>query len=163
MSPLGDVYKAALPAGLKMEDGYKPRCELFVTLAPQFRSDKALHLALSMLHRAQKQLMAFTTFLSLSHWDSLEGSTTTESITEVTRDELLNESHCTLTVIKALADRGFLTTYEKEVGRIGNDSDLSTVKPHELSAPQAKAYEELKQEMEHKCDASARCHIKRKD
>ncbi len=150
MSPLGDVYKAALPAGLKMEDGYKPRCELFVTLAPQFRSDKALHLALSMLHRAQKQLMAFTTFLSLSHWDSLEGSTTTESITEVTRDELLNESHCTLTVIKALTGRGFLTTYEKEVGRIGNGSDLSTVKPHELSAPQAKAYEELKQEMEQK-------------
>ena len=27
MSPIGEVYKAALPSGLKAEDGYKPKME----------------------------------------------------------------------------------------------------------------------------------------
>ena len=27
LSPIGDVYKAALPGGLKAEDGYKPKTE----------------------------------------------------------------------------------------------------------------------------------------
>ena len=28
MCPIGEVYKAAMPSGLKAEDGYKPRTEL---------------------------------------------------------------------------------------------------------------------------------------
>ena len=35
MSPLGDVYKAALPAGLKLEEVYKPRRETYVGLPAQ--------------------------------------------------------------------------------------------------------------------------------
>ena len=32
MAPLGDVYNAALPAGLKVEENYKPRTETYVDL-----------------------------------------------------------------------------------------------------------------------------------
>ena len=32
MTPLGDVYKAAVPAGLKAEEGYRPRTETYVQL-----------------------------------------------------------------------------------------------------------------------------------
>ena len=38
MSPIGEVYKAALPSGLKAEDGYRPKTELYVQLSSKFRN-----------------------------------------------------------------------------------------------------------------------------
>ena len=66
MSPIGEVYKAALPSGLKAEDGYRPKMETYVRLTPQFRNEQALHVALDMLQRAPKQQAAFVDFLDLS-------------------------------------------------------------------------------------------------
>lgn len=34
MSPIGDVFKAAMPSGMKSEEGYKPRTEPFLTCHP---------------------------------------------------------------------------------------------------------------------------------
>ena len=65
MSPIGEVYKAALPSGLKAEDGYRPKTELYLRLAPKFRSEQALHIALDMLQRAPSQQKAFIDFLDL--------------------------------------------------------------------------------------------------
>ena len=36
MSPIGEVYKAALPAGLKAEDGYRPRTETYIRLTANY-------------------------------------------------------------------------------------------------------------------------------
>ena len=69
LSPIGDVYKAALPAGLKDTDGYKPRTETFIRLTEQYRNEAALHVALNVLSRARKQLEAFTKYLELSGID----------------------------------------------------------------------------------------------
>ena len=55
LSPLGDVYKAALPAGLKAEDGYKPRTETYIRLTEPYRNVTTLHIALNVLSRAKKQ------------------------------------------------------------------------------------------------------------
>ena len=52
MSPIGEVFKAALPSGLKAEDGYRPKTELYIRLTPNFRNEQTLHVALSMLQRA---------------------------------------------------------------------------------------------------------------
>ncbi|MDD5896811.1 MAG: primosomal protein N' [Prevotellaceae bacterium] len=120
MAAVGDIYKAALPAGLKAEDGYKPSTELYVALAPAFRSEASLHIALTMLKKAKKQLDAFTCFLQLSHWDTIEGGREPENPVEITRDELLNASAQTLNVVNALVKRGLLATYEKEVGRLND-------------------------------------------
>ena len=70
MSPIGEVYKAALPSGLKAEDGYKPKTELYIRLTSPFRSEQALHVALNMLQRADKQQKTFIDYLALSGWDS---------------------------------------------------------------------------------------------
>ena len=48
MSPIGEVYKAALPSGLKAEDGYKPKTELYIRLTTPFQNEQALHVALNM-------------------------------------------------------------------------------------------------------------------
>ena len=71
MSPLGDVYNAAFPAGLKSTEKFKPKMELYVELASAYRNPQALRVAISMMARAVKQSKTFMAFLQLSHWDRL--------------------------------------------------------------------------------------------
>ena len=143
MSPLGEVYKAALPSGLKAEDGFRPKTELYIRLTDKFKNEQALHVALNMLQRAGKQLTAFVDYLALSHWDSLSGQTCQEPIVEITRDELINSSHASIQTLNALVKRGLLETYELEVGRLnhGGDPHLENIKP--LSSVQQDAYNQI--------------------
>lgn len=147
MAPLGDVYNAAMPGGLKSTEKFKPKMELYVELASTYRSEQALHVALNLVQRALKQAKALTTFLSLSHWDSLDGDTPREGIKKVTKEELMNESHCTAAVVKALIDRGILFTYELEIGRLNTngESHLDWIKP--LSLAQQDAYNGILMQM----------------
>ena len=143
LAPLGDVYKAALPAGLKAEEGFRPRTETYIALSESCRNEQTLHACLNMLTRATKQLHTFTTFLSLSHWDTLSGTAPGSPVVEVTREELMNASHCTAAVVKALVDRRFLFTYEKTVGRlnVGGEPRLDSIQS--LSLPQQDAYNQI--------------------
>jgi len=139
MSPIGEVYKAALPSGLKAEDGYRPKTELYIQLLPQFRNERSLHVAIDMLQRAPKQMKAFLDYLELSGWDRIGQP---DAQTELTRDELLNEGH-TLQTINALVQRGLLETYDKEVGRLnyGGDPHPEHIKP--LSDVQQEAFNQI--------------------
>ena len=147
MAPLGDVYNAAMPGGLKSTEKFKPKMELYVELASTYRSEQALHVALNLVQRALKQAKTLTTFLCLSHWDSLDGDTPREGIKKVTKEELMNESHCTAAVVKALIDRGILFTYELEIGRLNTngESHLDLIKP--LSLAQQDAYNGILMQM----------------
>ena len=132
MSPIGEVYKAALPSGLKAEDGYKPKTETYIRLTPQFRNEQALHIAIDMLQRAPKQQAAFIDFLALLETDG----------NGVSRDELLNQGH-SLPTVTALVKRGLLETYEQEVGRLnhGGEPHLERIQP--LSQVQQDAYNQI--------------------
>ena len=143
MAPLGDVYNAAMPAGMKSTEKFKPRMELYVELTGKYRNEASLHVALNMLQRALKQSKALTTFLSLSHWDSLENDTPREGIKKVTKEELMNEAHCTSAIVKSLIDREILFTYEEEVGRLNTsgESHFDQIKP--LSIAQQDAYNKI--------------------
>ena len=138
MSPIGEVFKAALPSGLKVEDGYKPKTETYIRLTPQFRNKQALQVALDMLRRAPKQQAAFIDFMALS---GIEEYGVTET-TSLTRDELLNQGH-SLQTITALVQRGLLETYEQEVGRLnhGGEPHLDRIQP--LSPIQQDAYNQI--------------------
>jgi primosomal protein N' (replication factor Y) len=142
MSPIGEVYKAALPSGLKAEDGFRPKTETYITLTPQFRNEQTLHVALNKLHRADKQLAALIDYLALSHWDSVEGSVCRETVVEITRDELLNAGH-SLPTVNALVKRGLLEVYEREVGRLnhGGEPHLEKIRP--LSDVQQDAFNKI--------------------
>ena len=143
MSPIGEVYKAALPSGLKAEDGYRPKTELYIRLTEKFQNEQALHVALNMLQRAGKQLTAFVEYLALSHWDTLSGQSCQEPVVEITRDELVNSSHASLQTVNALIKRGILETYELEVGRLNcsGQPHLENIKP--LSPAQQDAYNQI--------------------
>ena len=135
MAPIGEVFKAAFPAGLKAKDGYRPRTETYIELSQKFRNEAAIHVALNMLQRASKQLTAFIDYLALSGWDKNEPQ-------EITRDELLNQGH-SLPTLTALVKRGLLQTYEREVGRLnlGGEPCFEKIKP--LSQVQQDAFNKI--------------------
>ena len=146
LSPIGEVYKAALPAGLKAEDGYRPKTETYIRLTPKFRSERALHIALDMLQRAPSQQKAFIDFLDLAMIQE-DGSfvTSPEDVTKspcITRDELLNEGH-TLATISALVKRGLIETYEQEVGRLNHGGEPHPEQIKQLSLPQQEAFNQI--------------------
>ena len=143
MAAPGDVLQAALPGGLKAADAYKPKTETCLALAPQFRSERAIHVALDSLGRAEKQRKAFACFLAMSRWDTMEGASTHETVVEVTRDELMNTAHCTAATVKNLVDRRLLVAYEREVGRLnhGGEPHPENIKP--LNEAQQEAYNQI--------------------
>lgn len=143
MAPIGDVYTAALPAGLKDDDGWQPKTEVYVALSDNFQNDKALAIALDMLKNATQQLKAFTHFLHLSHWDTIENNLTQMPVAEITRVELMNVSGASSAIIKALINRGLLREYHKEVGRLNNSDTEPSEKPKPLSQAQQEAYNNI--------------------
>ena len=141
MSPIGEVYKAALPSGLKAEEGYKPRTEIYIRLTAPYQNETALHVALNVLARAAKQQEAFIGYLQLSGWD-MAGSTDAPPH-ELTREELMNSTGATLPTIAQLVKRGLLETYEVEVGRLNTSAQPHPENMKPLNAAQQDAYNKI--------------------
>ena len=136
MSALGDVFKAALPAGLKAEENYRPKTVRCVTLPANLRSEQSLHLVISILSKAIKQQQTFNTYLQLSHWDNIDGETPPEHIQEVACDELQNAAGASDAVLRQLINRKFLEVYHREVGRIGGGGEAHPENIQPLSEAQ---------------------------
>ena len=154
MSPIGDVYKAALPSGLKGEDTYKPHTEEYVCLGKQFRGEQELHIALDGLARATKQQKVLMSYLELSGIANVPelGSTDVtqtdnkqhNQLRAVSKDELRNTTHCSLAIINSLIEKGILQTYRKEVSRLNNGYDkLQPNAIHALNDAQTIAYDKI--------------------
>lgn len=62
---------------------------------------------------------------------------------EVSKDELMNYSHCTAAVLKQLVDKKFLMLYEKEVGRLNHSGEPHLDKVKALNAAQQEAYNQI--------------------
>lgn len=154
MSPIGDVYKAALPSGLKGEDSYKPHTEVYVCLGKQFRGEQELHIALNGLARATKQQKVLMSYLELSgiaNFPELVSTDVTQTdnkqhnqLRAVSKDELRNTTHCSLAIINSLIEKGILQTYRKEVSRLNNGYDkLQPNAIHALNDAQTIAYDKI--------------------
>ena len=147
MSPIGDVYKAALPSGLKAEDGFRPRTELFIRLANKYRDEQTLTLLISSMKRAVKQLDVLMTYLRLTGVDNIEHLLPETELREVTREELMNESHASIAVIRSLQEKMILVTYEKEVGRLNHNIAPHPEKIKPLNEAQTEAYNHILMQM----------------
>ena len=143
MSPIGDVYKAALPSGLKVEDGFRPRTELFIRLVDKYRDEQTLTLLISSMKRAAKQLDVLMTYLRLTGVDNIEHLLPDTELREVTREELMNESHASIAVIRSLQEKMILVTYEKEVGRLNHNIAPHPEKIKPLNEAQTEAYNHI--------------------
>lgn len=144
MAALGDVFKAALPAGLKAEENYRPKTVRCVTLPASLRSEQSLHLVMSILAKAAKQQQTFCTYLQLSHWDNIDGETPPEHIQEVACDELQNAAGASDAVLRQLINRKFLEVYHREVGRIGGGGEAHPENIQPLSEAQQDAMNQIR-------------------
>jgi len=143
MCALGDVFKAALPAGLKAEDGYRPKTVRCVTLPANLRTEHSLHIAMTALTSALKQQQTFCKYLELSHWDQIDGETPPEHIQEVACDELQNAANASDAILRQLTSRRFLEVYHREVGRIGGGGEYSPENIQPLSEAQQDAMNKI--------------------
>ncbi|AXV49417.1 replication restart helicase PriA [Prevotella denticola] len=140
MSPIGEVYKAALPSGLKAEDGFRPRTELYIRLADNLRDGRTLAFIIESMQRAAKQIEVLMTYLQLAGVDEMGGITPGTPLREVTREELMNVTHASAAVVQALQRRKILVTYEKEVGRLNHGAAPHPERIKPLNEAQTDAY-----------------------
>lgn len=150
MSPIGDVFKAALPAGLKAEENYRPKTVRCVTLPANLRSEQSLHMALTILKRALKQHQTFTTYLELSHWNEIDGETPPAHIAEIACDELQNAANASDAVLRQLIQRNFLELYHREVGRLNTSGEYHPERIQPLSPAQQAAEDSIQKQFNEK-------------
>lgn len=150
MSPIGDVFKAALPAGLKAEENYHPKTVRCVTLPANLRSEQSLHMALTILKRALKQHQTFSTYLELSHWSEIDGETPPAHITEIACDELQNAANASDAVLRQLIQRNFLELYHREVGRLNTTGEYHPERIQPLSPAQQAAEDSIQKQFNEK-------------
>lgn len=140
MSPMGDVMQAALPHGIKKEETYRPKTEVYIRLADQYKNEQSLHNAMNMLSRSPKQMEVFTAYLGISGWAKLKEKHS------VSREELTNVAHCTTAHVKALVNRGFLQIYDKEIGRLNSNEEPHPENIKTLSPAQQEALDKLRKD-----------------
>ncbi len=134
MCTLGDVYVAALPAGLKADSQYRPKMETCVALATPYTSEEGRKVAQEMLRRSARQLDVFQAYLQLvAHADH----------PVVTREALLNAAHATTANFSSLVKRGIFTTYEREVGRLNTSIEPHLERAEQLNPAQGDAYNQV--------------------
>lgn len=150
MSPIGDVFKAALPAGLKAEENYRPKTVRCVTLPANLRSEQSLHMALTILKRALKQHQTFSTYLELSHWNEIDGETPPAHIAEIACDELQNAANASDAVLRQLIQRNFLELYYREVGRLNTTGEYHPERIQPLSPAQQAAEDSIQKQFNEK-------------
>ncbi len=130
LSPLGDVYKAALPSILKpqdLEEKYKPKTETFVRL------NKEVHDIAPLLGRAKKQAELYR-FL---HRHFVE-----KGIDKLPRKEITANREFSHAVIQGLIEKGILVEFTEDISRI--DKEIVPVRePFPLNRHQQKALDEI--------------------
>lgn len=153
LCPIGSVYKAALPSGLKEEDeesGYKPKMVQMVRLTEAYAAEDRLVGAFIELKRSPKQAVLLMKYTEMS---KVAASLTMKDPTlclEVEKQELLKACDSNTTIFNALVEKGILETYEKQVDRLdaGDASDQMVL--HLLSPAQQFALDGIYKQFEEK-------------
>ena len=146
LCPLGSVYKAALPSGLKEEDeesGYKPKLVQFVRLTEEYFNEGKLVGVFMELKRSPKQA---TLLMKYTEMSKVVASLTLKNPSlciEVEKAELIKAAEATSTVFNALVEKGILETYEKQVDRLEHDELPTEMVLHLLSPAQQFALDNI--------------------
>ena len=131
---MGDIYKAAIPQGLKGE--FKPRTEQRVRLTPKCNDEKGINLILQSLSRAPRQRRLLDTYLQIA-------TPFTPERKEISKHRLIEAAQVSPTIFRELQDKGILESYSVEIGRL--NGEIMPVTPQNILNPaQEKAFNEIK-------------------
>ena len=137
---LGDIYKAAVPQGLKGE--FRPRTEQRVRLTAKCRDEKGINLLLQALSRAPRQKRLLATYMQVAEPFG-------NAPKEISKHRLLETAQVNATIYKQLQDKGILESYEVEIGRLSKEKQEVTPQ-NSLNQAQQKAFEEIKESFREK-------------
>ncbi len=110
---LGEVYKAALPSGFKLDEehAYKPQIIPFIRLRKFYEEPENLYQAFDLVKKAKKQEQLLMTFIELSR--TLSKGTERE----VSKKELLSKIDLSSSVLDSLVEKQILEIYDKQISR----------------------------------------------
>ena len=140
MCSLGEIYKAAIPQGLKGE--FKPRTEQRVRLTAKCRDEKGINLILQSLSRAPRQKRLLATYLQVT-------TPFGENPKEISKHKLIEEAQVSANIYKELQDKGIFESYEVEIGRLTRSNE-TVVPQNTLNEAQKRAFEEIKESFKEK-------------
>ncbi len=146
MCTLGEVYKAAIPSGLKEQDGvvrYRPKTVHCVRIGRDYFDAIRLNATLATLRQAPKQQLVMTRYIELSGLGAAITLQNPSLLKEITREELVKAAGCSPAVLKAVCDRGLLEEYEKTVERIPTESIPTELLLQPLSQAQQQAHDDI--------------------
>lgn len=147
LCPVGDVYKAALPAALKNEEeekgGYTPKQEEYVRLSFSRKEEDKLKKIYEDLGRSPKQLHVVMNYIALSQFMLLE------TPGEVSKKMLYEKAEISSANLKPLVDKGIFEIYKKDVSRL-TPYRRATQDSFDLNEAQSKAYEDIRSAFESK-------------
>lgn len=147
LCPIGDVYKAALPAALKNEEeekgGYTPKQEEYVRLSFNRKEENKLKKIYEELGRSPKQLHVVMNYIALSQF-MLQ-----EKPLEVSKKTLYEKAEITSANLKPLIDKGIFEVYKKEVSRL-TPYRKEIQDSYDLNSAQTAAYDEIQTSFRHK-------------
>ncbi|MCC8145395.1 MAG: primosomal protein N' [Bacteroidales bacterium] len=135
---LGEVYKAVLPAGFRLEkSAYNEKKETFVRYSSEYRNPEKLPEAFIKTKRAAKQEQLLLAFVQLI-------KTKKPASEGISKKELLLKSHSSDLALQGLIKKGILETYEESVSRLEiYDSEVQPL--NILNTLQEQAYREIVQ------------------
>lgn len=131
MSPLGDVFKAALPSIMKpqdLEQRFKPKTETYITI------NREVEDAASVIGRAKKQQGLY---------DALQKLFSEEATESISKKHILQKTGFGSSVLNGLIGKNVLIQFTEDVSRIQKETVL-TRKPFPLNEHQQKAVGEIK-------------------
>lgn len=133
----GEIYKAAVPQGLKGE--FKPRVEQRVRVAAAYRHVRGVELALASLSRAPRQKRLLNTYLQYV------GGNIENVEREIAKHALIELADVSATICKELVEKGIFEEYEVEIGRLDRAS-RDVVPVSDLNPPQQRAFEQINEQ-----------------
>lgn len=146
MCTLGEVYKAAIPSGLKEQDGvvrYRPKTVDCVRIGQDYFDAIRLNAIMATLRPAPKQQLVMTRYIELSGLGAALTLRNPALLKEITREELLKAASCSASVLRAVCDRGLLEEYRKTVERIPTESIPASLLLQPLSPAQQQAHDDI--------------------
>ncbi|MFZ9694765.1 MAG: replication restart helicase PriA [Chitinophagaceae bacterium] len=121
-----------------LKEGYKPRLENYIQLAPEFQQEEKLANLLNGWTKAPKQMELLLAYLHLSQ---IEGA--------VTQSALLKKSGASAAQLKGLKDKGILLAEKRAVGRLPSIPPQCNI-DFVLTKAQQKAYEDIAKQFSQK-------------
>ena len=123
---------------------YKPRMATYVRITEAFFNETQLNEILTQLKRSAKQADLLMKYASLAGISAALALQNKELLKEITKQELIEKTACTPSVLKALCQKGVLELYQKPIGRIAQQYLPTELIIQPLSEDQTRAREEIK-------------------